>query len=984
MRKGLSNLLVTLTTVCGLMLFGSGATAQTPSRLYYEVVDIPTLAGNRGEAWAINNFGAVAGDANLSPGQPVHAFLYLSNTLSYLDPSDLTSLAYGVNDSNHVVGEFFATTTSKETAFLYVGGNFQNLGTLGGDSSYASAINNKDQIVGFSDTTNNLASHAFLYENGVMKDIHAVGSESYAAAINDGGQVVGYFREVTSIRRHACVWTNATSGSMIDLTPSATDDNEADAINNSGVIAGTTSTASGQSHAVIYSIAGVGMAQLDSRPSGASGINDKDQVVGGATVTDAFGIVTAHALLWTDGRKIDLNTLIPTNSGWVLKNATAINNCGQIVGWGYAPNGQSHGFLLNPLPKITVCDVVTETEVPPITEPCILRVNHQTNAWTERRRGLLLKIKGPPSTAMRAYVSAVRPSGGHDHGANVTDPARPHGWLRTQKWNTTTNFPPYYTNQNQTGFQESGTTSYSAYSNGLSITNDAQGNSRLYYIAPELCGEEQVTVLIEGDDLANAPCHTQTIDVAIPDLVQIPPNADIEFTGAIAGMHTNNHFGTTRFIQALNALARNYAAENPRGTLPSAAPRLPLNDMSLITGGLFDVDTSTAHRWHPSHIGHRVGFEADVGGAGSGHGLVPQNTTFNRILNEQGWFFFKINEGTHYHLIQTGQGKAFIQLATTALQTVSWDATNRIVTVRLPYDNRGGLDADAVTLTNILTTNGVTVQTPATPAALGAARIREPHSLDLSFRIPTNVTHQTIVKLAGVTTSADRPGVKFRFPEGVGYQTYTVKVPTNNLAPPHFAKSSVRKASGNSGWELQLSDPDQAAVPGSTLIYHGRIDNLTGSTLLLAGLQLSFDTTAPRESYECDIADEFFVTGGVISPDGYDGPLIVLHWLSAPPVGSIGQGTLSLTVGDDPSAETQSAAFSSAFQPQRLSATLAQGKVILSWQETGAGLVLQTFDETEEEPGWLNVDAPVLESGTSRSVELDPSDLIRFFRLASP
>src|SRR2546426_9077742 len=119
MQKRLSNLLVALTTVCGLMLFGSGATAQTPSRLYYEVVDIPTLGGNRGEAWAINNFGAVAGDADLSPGQPVHAFLYSSNTPpSDLAPSDLTSLAYGVNDSNHVVGEFFAAAFSPGKAFL--------------------------------------------------------------------------------------------------------------------------------------------------------------------------------------------------------------------------------------------------------------------------------------------------------------------------------------------------------------------------------------------------------------------------------------------------------------------------------------------------------------------------------------------------------------------------------------------------------------------------------------------------------------------------------------------------------------------------------------------------------------------------------------------------------------------------------------------------------------------------------------------------
>src|SRR5207249_11488136 len=62
--------------------------------------------------------------------------------------------------------------------------------------------------------------------------------------------------------------------------------------------------------------------------------------------------------------------------------------------------------------------------------PIFLRYNDDHNSNTVRRSGLLLKIKGPPSTTMRAYVSAVRPSGGHDHGANAKDPARPHGWLR--------------------------------------------------------------------------------------------------------------------------------------------------------------------------------------------------------------------------------------------------------------------------------------------------------------------------------------------------------------------------------------------------------------------------------------------------------------------------------------------------------------------------------------------------------------------------
>ena len=46
---------------------------------------------------------------------------------------------------------------------------------------------------------------------------------------------------------------------------------------------------------------------------------------------------------------LDLNLLIPSDSGWHLINATSINNRGEIVGEGYLPNGQSHAYLLTPL-----------------------------------------------------------------------------------------------------------------------------------------------------------------------------------------------------------------------------------------------------------------------------------------------------------------------------------------------------------------------------------------------------------------------------------------------------------------------------------------------------------------------------------------------------------------------------------------------------------------------------------------------------------
>jgi len=43
----------------------------------------------------------------------------------------------------------------------------------------------------------------------------------------------------------------------------------------------------------------------------------------------------------------DLNRLIPSGSGWVLSEATGINDAGQIVGSGTV-HGQQHAFLLNP------------------------------------------------------------------------------------------------------------------------------------------------------------------------------------------------------------------------------------------------------------------------------------------------------------------------------------------------------------------------------------------------------------------------------------------------------------------------------------------------------------------------------------------------------------------------------------------------------------------------------------------------------------
>ncbi len=44
---------------------------------------------------------------------------------------------------------------------------------------------------------------------------------------------------------------------------------------------------------------------------------------------------------------VDLDTLLPANSGWTLQYAVGINASGQICGFG-THNGATHAFILNP------------------------------------------------------------------------------------------------------------------------------------------------------------------------------------------------------------------------------------------------------------------------------------------------------------------------------------------------------------------------------------------------------------------------------------------------------------------------------------------------------------------------------------------------------------------------------------------------------------------------------------------------------------
>ena len=220
-----------------------------------------------------------------------------------------------------------------------------DLGTLSGSNSAKAAdINKSGQIVGTS------ANHAFLWSNGAMTDLGTLGgSVSMAYSINDSGVVVGE-ASTASGEMHAFVWQ---SGAIKDLGV-AGETSSARGINSRGDIVGVAYAKNVRGGAVLWS-GGQRQSLGDLGPSGsgstAISINDKGQVAG---VSSGFaanqGVV--RAVVWLNGTISDLGAL-----GGLHSTANAINAQALVVGWAEVADNSTAAFQwqngkMNQLPSL--------------------------------------------------------------------------------------------------------------------------------------------------------------------------------------------------------------------------------------------------------------------------------------------------------------------------------------------------------------------------------------------------------------------------------------------------------------------------------------------------------------------------------------------------------------------------------------------------------------------------------------------------------
>jgi probable HAF family extracellular repeat protein len=377
--------------------FGIVLSAVVPlaAQATYKVTKLKGLGGDAG-ANGINNRGWATGQANKAGNAVLHAALWVrgseaidlgalggenSNSAVAWPVKSDDGLIVGISDTNldHPLGTAFscwpffapATPTGKIcNGFRWQKGVMTPLPAFpGGFSSYATAANNRGQVVGWAENGVHdpscdpafqiLQFRAVIWQpNGEMQELPPLpgDSTSAATAINDKGQVVGISGAcgvaVGNVSAaHSVLWENGVPINIGDLGGHTW--NTPTAINNDGVVVGFSLPADQEGTRFFRAFVWTketGIRQLDEIAgdvrSSALGINDDGQIVGFSRTADAV----LRAVKWdsADAPITNLNDVAAEGSPYLVI-AGDINNSGTIAGYAFDPaTGESPAFIAAP------------------------------------------------------------------------------------------------------------------------------------------------------------------------------------------------------------------------------------------------------------------------------------------------------------------------------------------------------------------------------------------------------------------------------------------------------------------------------------------------------------------------------------------------------------------------------------------------------------------------------------------------------------
>jgi probable HAF family extracellular repeat protein len=320
----------------------------------YTLAELPSPPGATTVwAWALNEDGDAAGLA-LGPGGG-HAVLWEESGVTVLDTSESWSSSFGVSGPEVVVGVL--PFDSPTHAFLWKNGQMKDIhSALGGAAqpeSVAGDVNDAGLVVGSAGPIAKQRPYLYDSQSGDVEFLDPLPGHAMAfgSAVNGAGHALGTSLDANWADDHVFLYAN---GQMQDRGAAtwARGLNASDTIVGSKIFPGApTTTAYRQLAGGDFENLGL-TAHPGYKGSHGLGVNDEDVVVGhsfnsGSTPFRAFVDFPKSKAEpgWHDLQNVTVNA-----AGWVLESASDINNSGQIVGYG-SFQGQTRAFLLTPIPE---------------------------------------------------------------------------------------------------------------------------------------------------------------------------------------------------------------------------------------------------------------------------------------------------------------------------------------------------------------------------------------------------------------------------------------------------------------------------------------------------------------------------------------------------------------------------------------------------------------------------------------------------------